>query len=115
MLTQLGPKGNMKCRGVLSVVVNTPAMHIPPWYWFRKVVQGIACSSILRKRACTYRIANFSVGDPHIGVGAQPNRGLTVPTTYCVFPLGVRLVAGETIRYKKTNCVHAGNSPTLVR
>ena len=25
----------MKCRGVLSVVVNTPAMHIPPWYWFR--------------------------------------------------------------------------------
>ena len=24
----------MSCRGVLSVVVNTPAMHIPPWYWF---------------------------------------------------------------------------------
>ena len=34
MLTQLGPKANMKCRGVLSVVVNTPEMHIPPWYWF---------------------------------------------------------------------------------
>ena len=25
----------MRCRGVLSVIVNLPEMHIPPWYWFR--------------------------------------------------------------------------------
>ena len=24
----------MRCRGVLSVIVNLPEMHIPPWYWF---------------------------------------------------------------------------------
>ena len=24
----------MSCRGILSVVVKTPEMHIPPWYWF---------------------------------------------------------------------------------
>ena len=27
----------MSYRGVLSVVVKTPEMHIPPWYWFRRV------------------------------------------------------------------------------
>ena len=32
--TQLGPKGDMSCRGVLSVVGKTPEMHIPPWLWF---------------------------------------------------------------------------------
>ena len=32
--TQLGPKGDMRCRGVLSVIVKLPEMHIPPWYWF---------------------------------------------------------------------------------
>ena len=37
MTTQLGPKGDMRCRGVLSVIVNLPGMQIPPWYWFRKV------------------------------------------------------------------------------
>ena len=31
----VGPKGDMRWRGVLSVVVKTPEMHIPPWYWFR--------------------------------------------------------------------------------
>ena len=35
MPTQLGPKGDMRYRGVLSAVVNLPEMHIPPWYWFR--------------------------------------------------------------------------------
>ena len=35
MPTQLGPEGDMRCRGVLSVIVNLPEMHIPPWYWFR--------------------------------------------------------------------------------
>ena len=25
----------MRCRGVLSVIVKLPEMHIPPWYWFR--------------------------------------------------------------------------------
>ena len=34
MHTQLGPKGDMRCRGVLSVIVNLPEMHLPPWYWF---------------------------------------------------------------------------------
>ena len=34
MPTQLGPKGDMRSRGVLSVIVNLPEMHIPPWYWF---------------------------------------------------------------------------------
>ena len=24
----------MRSRGVLSVIVNLPEMHIPPWYWF---------------------------------------------------------------------------------
>ena len=28
----------MRCRGVLSVIVNLPEMHIPPWYWFRKTL-----------------------------------------------------------------------------
>ena len=32
----MGPKGDMRCRGVLSVIVNLPEMHIPPWYWFRR-------------------------------------------------------------------------------
>ena len=35
MPTQLGPKGDMRCCGVLSVVVKISKMHIPPWYWFR--------------------------------------------------------------------------------
>ena len=34
MGTQLGPKSNMRCCRVLSVVFKTPEMHIPPWYWF---------------------------------------------------------------------------------
>ena len=34
--TQLGPKGDMRRRGVLSVMVKLPEVHIPPWYWFRK-------------------------------------------------------------------------------
>ena len=34
MPTRLGPKGDMRCRGVLSGIVNLPEMHIPPWYWF---------------------------------------------------------------------------------
>ena len=28
----------MRCRGVLSVIVKTPEMHIPPWYWFSYVI-----------------------------------------------------------------------------
>ena len=35
MPTQLGPEGDMRCRGVLAVIVNPPEMHIPPLYWFR--------------------------------------------------------------------------------
>ena len=34
MAAPLGPKGDMRRRGVLSVVFKTPEMHIPPWYWF---------------------------------------------------------------------------------
>ena len=30
----MGPKGDVRCRGILSVVFKTPEMHIPPWYWF---------------------------------------------------------------------------------
>ena len=41
MLTQLGPKGDMRCHGVLTVIVNLPEMHIPPWYWFRSGLMGI--------------------------------------------------------------------------
>ena len=26
----VGPEGDMRCRGVLSVIVNLPEMHIPP-------------------------------------------------------------------------------------
>ena len=32
--TELGPEGDVRFRGVLSVVFETPEMHIPPWYWF---------------------------------------------------------------------------------
>ncbi len=35
MPTQLGSEGDMRCRGVLSVIVNLPEVHIPPWYRFR--------------------------------------------------------------------------------
>ena len=38
--TQLVPKGDMRSCGVLSVIVKTPEMHIPPWYWFRTVFSG---------------------------------------------------------------------------
>ena len=31
----MGPKGDTRFCGVLSVVFKTPEMHIPPWYWFR--------------------------------------------------------------------------------
>ena len=37
--TKSGPKGDMRCRGVLSVLVWAPEMHIPPWYWFRIALQ----------------------------------------------------------------------------
>ena len=30
----------MRCRGVLSVIVKLPEMHIPPWYWFRRHSRG---------------------------------------------------------------------------
>ena len=30
----------MSCRGILSVVVKTPEMHIPPWYWFSNQLTG---------------------------------------------------------------------------
>jgi hypothetical protein len=30
----LGPKGDMRCCRILSVIFKTPEMHIPPWYWF---------------------------------------------------------------------------------
>ena len=33
----MGPKGDMRRRGVLSVVFKTPEMHIPPWYWFSSI------------------------------------------------------------------------------
>ena len=29
-----GTADEVRCRGVLSVVVKLPEMHIPPWYWF---------------------------------------------------------------------------------
>ena len=31
---KLGRKGDMRRRGVLEIVFETPEMHIPPWYWF---------------------------------------------------------------------------------
>ena len=40
MAIQLEPKDDMGCRGVLQVVVKSPIMHIPPWYWFRAVAPG---------------------------------------------------------------------------
>ena len=43
--TQLGPEGDMRCRGVLAVIVNLPEMHIPPWYWFRATLR----SNVMRR------------------------------------------------------------------
>ena len=40
--THLGPKGDMRCRGALSAVLDTPAMHIPRWYWFNCLYPNLA-------------------------------------------------------------------------
>ena len=51
MPTQLEPKGDMRCRGVLSVVVKTPEMHISPWLWFRNLLEATTAHCSLENLA----------------------------------------------------------------
>ena len=37
LVTRLGPKANMMCCGIPSVIFKIPEMHISPWHWFRSV------------------------------------------------------------------------------
>ena len=38
--TELGPEGDVRFRGVRSVVFKAPEMRIPPWYWFRNTANS---------------------------------------------------------------------------
>ena len=36
----------MRCRGVLPVIVKTTEMHIPPWYWFRRLLVSLQLNKL---------------------------------------------------------------------
>ena len=56
VVTQLGPKGDKRCPGVLSVFFKTPEMHIPPWLWFRSCVIVLIGSQTAGRKWVDYEI-----------------------------------------------------------